>query len=68
MWLFFFHLREAGLTADKLPVMSESAEEEVRAIGPENIAGHLVYLWKQAVEYAIKEAGSTEVASEAGGC
>ena len=40
---FFQKLREAGLTADKLPVMSVSvAEEEVRAIGPENIAGHLV--------------------------
>lgn len=39
---FFRHLREAGLTADKLPVMSVSvAEEEVRAIGAENIAGHL---------------------------
>ncbi len=40
---FFQKLREAGLTADKLPVMSVSlAEEEVRAIGPENVAGHLV--------------------------
>ena len=40
---FFQKLREAGVTADRLPVMSVSlAEEEVRAIGPENIAGHLV--------------------------
>jgi urea ABC transporter urea binding protein len=40
---FFQRLREVGLTADILPVMSVSlAEEEVRAIGPENIAGHLV--------------------------
>ncbi len=40
---FFQKLREAGLTADKLLVMSVSlAEEEVRAIGPENVAGHLV--------------------------
>ncbi len=40
---FFQKLREAGLTADILPVMSVSlAEEEVRAIGAENIAGHLV--------------------------
>ncbi|MEZ2343993.1 urea ABC transporter substrate-binding protein [Microcoleus sp.] len=40
---FFQKLREAGVTADELPVMSVSvAEEEVRAIGPENIAGHLV--------------------------
>jgi urea ABC transporter urea binding protein len=40
---FFQKLREAGLTSDKLPVMSVSvAEEEVRAIGPENIVGHLV--------------------------
>jgi urea ABC transporter urea binding protein len=40
---FFQKLREAGLTSDKLLVMSVSvAEEEVRAIGPENIIGHLV--------------------------
>ncbi|XZN91761.1 MAG: urea ABC transporter substrate-binding protein [Microcoleus sp.] len=40
---FFQKLREAGVKADELPVMSVSvAEEEVRAIGPENIAGHLV--------------------------
>ena len=40
---FFQKLRATGLTADILPVMSVSlAEEEVRAIGPENIAGHLV--------------------------
>jgi urea transport system substrate-binding protein len=40
---FFLHLREAGLKPEDLPVMSVSvAEEEVRAIGPSNIAGHLV--------------------------
>ncbi len=40
---FFQKLREAGLKPENLPVMSASiAEEEVRAIGPENIAGHLV--------------------------
>ncbi len=40
---FFQKLREAGLKAQDLPVMSVSvAEEEVRAIGQENIAGHLV--------------------------
>ncbi|MEG4169416.1 MULTISPECIES: urea ABC transporter substrate-binding protein [unclassified Microcoleus] len=40
---FFQKLREAGLKPDDLPVMSVSvAEEEVRAIGPSNIAGHLV--------------------------
>lgn len=106
---FFLHLREAGLTADKLPVMSESVEEEVRAIGPENIAGHLVvwnyfqtvdtaqnqkfvkaykakygknrvtddpiaaaylgvYLWKQAVEYAIKEGWFNRSCQSQGGC
>ncbi|MEG4344875.1 urea ABC transporter substrate-binding protein [Microcoleus sp. A003_D6] len=40
---FFQNWREAGLKPQDLPVMSVSvAEEEVRAIGPENIAGHLV--------------------------
>ncbi|MEG4326205.1 urea ABC transporter substrate-binding protein [Microcoleus sp. AT3-A2] len=40
---FFQKLREAGVKPDNLPVMSVSvAEEEVRAIGPSNIAGHLV--------------------------
>ncbi|MEG4519540.1 MULTISPECIES: urea ABC transporter substrate-binding protein [unclassified Microcoleus] len=40
---FFQKLREAGVKPDDLPVMSVSvAEEEVRAIGPSNIAGHLV--------------------------
>jgi len=40
---FFLHLREAGLKPEYLPVMSVSvAEEEVRTIGPSNIAGHLV--------------------------
>ncbi|MBD2043067.1 urea ABC transporter substrate-binding protein [Microcoleus sp. FACHB-672] len=41
--VFFQQLREAGFTAEDLPVMSVSlAEEEVRKIGVENIAGHLV--------------------------
>ncbi|MBE9184610.1 urea ABC transporter substrate-binding protein [Microcoleus sp. LEGE 07076] len=40
---FFQKLRESGLNPEDLPVMSASiAEEEVRAIGPSNIAGHLV--------------------------
>ncbi|MEG4197533.1 urea ABC transporter substrate-binding protein [Microcoleus sp. Pol12A5] len=40
---FFQKLRESGVKPDDLPVMSVSvAEEEVRAIGPSNIAGHLV--------------------------
>ncbi len=40
---FFHKLRATGLKPQDLPVMSVSvAEEEVRAIGPENIAGHLV--------------------------
>ncbi|MEG3926828.1 urea ABC transporter substrate-binding protein [Microcoleus sp. D3_18a_C4] len=40
---FFQKLREVGVKPDDLPVMSVSvAEEEVRAIGPSNIAGHLV--------------------------
>ena len=40
---FFKQLKDAGLTAKDLPVMSVSvAEEEVRGIGPDNIAGQLV--------------------------
>lgn len=39
---FFKQLRDAGITADSLPVISVSiAEEEIRGIGPENVAGHL---------------------------
>ena len=40
---FFKQFKDAGFTADKLPVLSVSvAEEEVRGIGADNIAGHLV--------------------------
>lgn len=40
---FFKQLKDAGMTADKLPTLSVSiAEEETRGIGPENLAGHLV--------------------------
>jgi urea transport system substrate-binding protein len=40
---FFKQFKEAGLTAKDMPVMSVSvAEEEVRGIGADNIAGHLV--------------------------
>src|SRR5882757_326616 len=39
---FFKQFKAAGLTATGMPVMSVSvAEEEVRGIGAENIAGHL---------------------------
>lgn len=39
---FFKQLKDAGFTAAQLPVLSVSvAEEEVRGIGAENIAGHL---------------------------
>ena len=38
---FFKQFKDAGFTAEALPVMSVSvAEEEVRGIGPENVAGH----------------------------
>lgn len=38
---FFKQFLDAGFTAETLPVMSVSvAEEEVRGIGPENVAGH----------------------------
>jgi urea transport system substrate-binding protein len=40
---FFKQFKDAGYTADSLPVMSVSiAEEEVRGIGPDIIAGQLV--------------------------
>ena len=40
---FFKQLKSAGVTAAQMPVISVSvAEEEVRGIGPENVAGHLV--------------------------
>jgi urea ABC transporter urea binding protein len=40
---FFQKLRESGLKSDQLPVLSLSiAEEEIGAIGPENIVGHLL--------------------------
>jgi urea transport system substrate-binding protein len=39
---FFKQLRSVGVTASAMPVISVSvAEEEVRGIGPDNIAGHL---------------------------
>jgi urea transport system substrate-binding protein len=39
---FFKAIKSAGITAAKLPVVSVSvAEEEVRAIGPDYLAGHL---------------------------
>ncbi len=39
---FFKQFKDAGLTAADMPVLSVSvAEEEVRGIGPENVAGHL---------------------------
>jgi len=39
---FFKQLKEAGITAAQMPVLSVSvAEEEARGIGPANIAGHL---------------------------
>jgi len=40
---FFKQFKDAGFTAEALPVLSVSvAEEEVRGIGAENTAGHLV--------------------------
>src|SRR5262249_56006957 len=38
---FFKQAKDAGLTAEKMPTLSVSiAEEEVRGIGPEIMAGH----------------------------
>jgi urea transport system substrate-binding protein len=55
---FFKQFKDAGYTAESLPVMSVSvAEEEVRGIGPENIAGHLVaWNYYQTVESPENEA------------
>lgn len=40
---FFKQLKDAGITAEQMPVLSVSvAEVEAKGIGPENIAGHLV--------------------------
>lgn len=40
---FFKQLKSAGVTAEQIPTMSVSvAEEEVKGIGVDNIAGHLV--------------------------
>jgi urea transport system substrate-binding protein len=40
---FFKQLKDAGITAEQMPVLSVSvAEVEARGIGPENLAGHLV--------------------------
>jgi len=40
---FFKQLKSAGITAAQMPVLSVSvAEEEVRGIGAENVAGHVV--------------------------
>jgi urea transport system substrate-binding protein len=40
---FFKQMKSAGITAADLPTVSVSvAEEEVKGIGPDNIAGHLV--------------------------
>ncbi|MEV5409441.1 urea ABC transporter substrate-binding protein [Thermopolyspora sp. NPDC052614] len=40
---FFKQFKSAGVTAESMPVMSVSvAEEEVKGIGVDNIAGHLV--------------------------
>lgn len=55
---FFKQLNDAGFTAETLPVMSVSvAEEEVRGIGPENIAGHLTaWNYYQTIESPENEA------------
>ncbi|WP_254716717.1 urea ABC transporter substrate-binding protein [Actinomadura sp. WMMB 499] len=55
---FFKQLKSAGATASSLPVMSVSiAEEEVKGIGADNIAGHLV-----AWNYFMTTPGETNAA------
>ncbi|MCB0180534.1 MAG: urea ABC transporter substrate-binding protein, partial [Anaerolineae bacterium] len=55
---FFKQFKDAGFTPEDLPVMSVSvAEEEVRGIGPENIAGHLTaWNYYQTVDSPENEA------------
>jgi len=55
---FFKQLKSAGVTAEDTPVMSVSiAEEEVKGIGVDNIAGHLVaWNYYQTTELPENEA------------
>ncbi len=55
---FFKQFKDAGFTPEDIPVMSVSvAEEEVRGIGPENIAGHLTaWNYYQTTETEANEA------------
>ena len=55
---FFKQFKDAGFTYEDILVMSVSvAEEEVRGIGPENIAGHLTsWNYYQTTETAENEA------------
>jgi urea transport system substrate-binding protein len=54
---FFKQLKNAGITASAMPVVSVSvAEEEVKGIGPEFVAGHLVaWNYYQTTEGATNE-------------
>jgi urea transport system substrate-binding protein len=54
---FFKQFKDAGFTPESVPVMSVSvAEEEVRGIGPENIAGHYTaWNYYQTTETAENE-------------
>jgi urea transport system substrate-binding protein len=54
---FFKQFKDAGFTPESVPVMSVSvAEEEVRGIGPENIAGHYTaWNYYQTTETAANE-------------
>ncbi|MER5620639.1 MULTISPECIES: urea ABC transporter substrate-binding protein [unclassified Streptosporangium] len=54
---FFKQLNSAGVTAEKMPVLSVSvAEEEVKGIGVDNIAGHPVaWNYYQTTENAANE-------------
>ncbi|MEM7531851.1 MAG: urea ABC transporter substrate-binding protein [Chloroflexota bacterium] len=55
---FFKQFLDAGFTAEDIPVISVSvAEEEVRGIGPENIAGHYTaWNYYQTTESAENDA------------
>jgi hypothetical protein len=58
---FFKQFKDAGFSAESLPVMSVSvAEEEVRGIGPENIAGHYT-AWNY---YETTQTGANEKFTE----
>ena len=65
---FFRQLMEAGITSEQIPVMSFSiSEEEVNAIGVENLKGHLVsWNYYETTDTTINEKFVSDYKSEYG--